>query len=80
AARNKPERLLMAAIDYCLEKNVVYVAADPPSGWCHSLAAKLGKRIIYIPVGVLSPVTLKKIRQFHVLEGHHIRKIARQYI
>ncbi|MBW1774554.1 MAG: hypothetical protein JRJ82_16940, partial [Deltaproteobacteria bacterium] len=38
AARNKPERLLMAAIDYCLEKNVVYVAADPPSGWCHSLA------------------------------------------
>ncbi|MFC1580527.1 hypothetical protein ACFL4N_06385 [Thermodesulfobacteriota bacterium] len=80
AARNKPERLLMAAIDYSLEKNVVYVAADPPSGWCHSLAAKLGKRIIYIPVGVLSPVTLKKIRQFHVLEGHHIRKIARQFI
>lgn len=79
-ARNKPERLLMAAIDYSLEKNVVYVAADPPSGWCHSIASKLGKRIIYIPVGVLSPVTLKKIRQFHVLEGHHIRKYARQYI
>lgn len=80
AARNKPERLLMAAIDYSMEKNVVYVAAAPPSGWCHGLAAKLGKRIIYIPVGVLSPVTLKKIRQFHVLEGHHIRKVARQYI
>ncbi|MEE9612185.1 MAG: hypothetical protein V3W19_13095, partial [Desulfatiglandales bacterium] len=30
-ARNKPERLLMAAIDYSLEKHVVYVAATPPS-------------------------------------------------
>lgn len=79
-ARNKPERLLMAAIDYSLEKHVVYVAATPPSGWCHSMAAKLGKKIIYLPIGTFSPVTLKKIRRFHVLSGHHVRKYARQYI
>jgi len=79
-ARNKPERLLMAAIDYSLEKHVVYVAADPPSGWCQSMAAKLGKRIIYLPIGIFSPVTLKKIRQFHVLEGHHVRRYARFFI
>jgi hypothetical protein len=79
-ARNKPERLLMAAIDYCLEKHIVYVAASPPSGWCQSIAARHGKKIIYLPIGIFSPVTLKKIRQFHVLEGHHIRKYANQYI
>jgi hypothetical protein len=79
-ARNKPERLLMAAIDYSTEKHVVYVAAIPPSGWCHSMAAKLGKKIIYMPIGTFSPVTLKKIRQFHVLEGHYVRKYAKQYI
>jgi len=79
-ARNKPERLLMAAIDYCLEKHVVYVAPAPPSGWCQSMAARLGKKIIYLPIGIFSPVTLKKIRQFHVLDGHHVRKYARQYI
>jgi hypothetical protein len=79
-ARNKPERLLMAAIDYSTEKHVVYVAAKPPSGWCHSMAAKLGKKIIYMPIGTFSPVTLKKMRQFHVLEGHYVRKYARQYI
>ena len=79
-ARNKPERLLMAAIDYCLEKHVVYVAADPPSGWCGSMASRLGKKIIYLPIGIFSPVTLKKIRQFHVLDGHHVRKYARQFI
>jgi len=80
AARNKPERLLMAALDYCLENHVVYVAATPPSGWCQSMAARLGKKVIYIPIGSFSPVTLKKIRQFHVLDGHPVRKYARNYI
>ena len=79
-ARNKPERLLMAALDYCLEKHVVYMSATPPSGWCHSMAARLGKKIIYLPIGSFSPVTLKKIRQFHVLDGHPVRKHAHKYI
>ncbi len=80
SARSKPERLLMAALDYSLEKNVVYVSADPPSGWCRSLAAKLGKRIIYLPIGVFSPVTIKRIRNFHVLDGHHVRRYAGSYL
>jgi len=79
-ARSKPERLLMAAIDYSLEKHVVYVAPDPPTGWCVSMAARVGKKIIYLPSGVFAPVTLKKMRQFHVLDGHHVRRYARQYI
>jgi len=79
-ARNKPERLLLAALDYSLEKYVVYVAAAPPSGWCKSLAARLGKTIIYLPMGTFSPVTLKSIRQFHVLDGHPVRKYAHAYI
>jgi len=79
-ARSKPERLLMAAIDYSVERNVVYVAAEPPTGWCKSFAARIGKQIIYIPIGVFSPVTLQKIREFHVLDGHHVRRYAHQYI
>ncbi|MBN2062416.1 MAG: hypothetical protein JW882_18585, partial [Deltaproteobacteria bacterium] len=79
-ARNKPERLLMGAIDYCLERHVVYVAGNPPSGWCRSMAARHGKKIIYLPIGTFSPVTLRKLRQFHVLDGHHIRKYAQHYI
>jgi hypothetical protein len=79
-ARSKPERLLMAAIDYSVEKHVVYVAASRPSGWCQSMAARLGKKIIYLPIGTFSPVALKKIRRFHVLAGHYVRKYASQYI
>lgn len=79
-ARNKPERLLLAALDYSLEKNVVYVAPDPPSGLCQSIASKLGKKIIYIPIGAFSKITLNKIRQFHVLDGYHVRKYAHLFI
>jgi len=79
-ARNKPERLLMAALDYSMERHVVYVAAAPPSGWCQSMAAHLGKRIIYLPIGAFSPITLKKIREFHVLDGYHVRRYARDYL
>ncbi|MBW2096425.1 MAG: hypothetical protein JRI80_16235 [Deltaproteobacteria bacterium] len=79
-ARNKPERLLIAALDYSVEKHVVYVSATPPSGWCRSIAARLGKQIIYLPIGMFSPVTLKKTRQFHVLDGHPVRTYAHHYI
>lgn len=79
-AGNKSERLLMAAIDYSLEKHVLYVSATPPSGWCQNMAARLGKKIIYLPIGIFSPVTLKKIRQVHILDGHHVRRYARHFI
>ena len=80
SARNKPERLLLAALDYSLEQHVVYVAPSPPSSMCRSFASRMGKKILYLPIGVFSSVTLKKIRQFHVLDGHPVRQYAGRYI
>ncbi len=79
-ARTKPERLLVAAIDYSLEKYIVYVAKKPPSALARSFAARQGKKVIYLPIGSFSPLFLKKIRVFHVLEGHHVRAYAHKYI
>jgi len=79
-ARNKPERLLLAALDYSLEKHIVYVASSPPSSLCGSFASRIGKKILYLPIGVFSSVTLKRIRQFHVLDGHPVRQYADRYI
>jgi len=80
SAKTKPEVLLMSAIEYSMEKNVVYVAEKPPRSYFKSFANRLGKRLIYVPIGQLSPVSLKKIRVFHVLSGNEVRKIAREYI
>jgi hypothetical protein len=75
-AHSKAEVLLMSAIDYSLERLVAYVAATPPRSWMKGFASRFGKRILYIPIGQLSPVTLKKLRVFHVLSGYDKRKIA----
>lgn len=78
--RTKAERLLAAAIDYSLEKYIVYVAAQPPRPFFKSLAGKLHRSIIYLPLSSLSPPKLKKLRVFHVLSSHKKREIARDYI
>jgi hypothetical protein len=79
-AESKPERLLLAGLDYSLERFVVYVAAKPPRSIFRGIAARFGRTIIYVPIGQLSPVALKKIRVVHVLDGYDKRKAAKEYI
>lgn len=79
-ARTKPERLLLAAVDYSLEKYIVYIAKRPPTALAKGFAARQGKKILYLPLGQFSPLLLKKIQTFHVLEGHHVRLYAHRYI
>ncbi len=79
-ARSKAEVLLLAALDYSREKHVVYVAARPPRSCFKQIAARLGKKIVYLPLGSLSPQKLKKLRVFHVLFGHDKRQRAKDYI
>ncbi|HUJ23999.1 MAG TPA: hypothetical protein VLX58_20835 [Bryobacteraceae bacterium] len=79
-AESKPERLLLAGLDYSLQRLVVYVAAKPPRSVFRNVAARFGRTIVYIPIGQLSPVSLKKIRVVHVLDGYDKRAIAKEYI
>lgn len=79
-AQRKSEVLLLAALDYSEHKHVVYVAAKPPRSVFRTWAGRLGRQIIFLPVGGLSPVTLKKLRVFHVLSDHDKRAIAKGYV
>jgi hypothetical protein len=79
-AMTKAETLLLAGLDYSLEKLVVYVAARPPRSLMKTMADRWGRRIVYVPIGQLSPVTLKKLRVVHILDGHDKRAIAKDYV
>jgi hypothetical protein len=79
-AQNKPERLLMAALDYSKQRFVVYVASKPPRSIFRSIAAHLNRRIIYIPIGALNPTRMKKLRVVHVLDSYERRDEAKDYI
>jgi hypothetical protein len=79
-AESKSERLLLAGIDYSEERLIVYVAARPPRTIYKSLAERFGKKVVYIPLGDLSPLTLRQIRVFHILDGHPVRMWAKDYV
>ncbi len=79
-ARNKPERLLLAGIDYSTKRYVVYVAPKPPRSLLRGIASRMGRQIIYVPIGQLSPQKIKKIRVVHILDGHEKRRIAKDFI
>jgi hypothetical protein len=79
-AESKSERLLLAGLDYSLERHVLYVASKPPRSIFRNTAARLGRSIIYLPIGQLSPVKLKKIRVVHVLDGYQRRRDAKEYL
>lgn len=79
-AESKSERLLLAGIDYSVERLVVYVAAKPPRSVMRTVAERFGKKLVYIPLGDLSPLTLKQVRVFHVLDGNPVRLWATDYI
>jgi hypothetical protein len=79
-AESKPERLLMAALDYSVERFVVYVAAKPPRSIFRSIAAHLNRKILYVPIGQLSPTKVKRLRVVHVLDSYARRAEAKEYI
>ncbi|MGA7239563.1 MAG: hypothetical protein WBY44_28030, partial [Bryobacteraceae bacterium] len=79
-AESKSERLLLAGIDYSIHRYVVYVAAKPPRSIFKTIASRSGRTIIYIPIGQLSPISVKKIRVVHVLDGYDKREIAKDYL
>jgi hypothetical protein len=79
-AESKSERLLLAGLDYSIHRYVVYVAAKPPRTIFKTIASRVGRTIIYVPIGQLSPVSLKKIRVVHVLDGYDKREIAKEYL
>jgi hypothetical protein len=80
AAVSKPDVLLMAAVDYSVDKLVVHVGAHPPASGMRDYATAHGRRIVHIPLGSLSPVSLRKVRTVHILAGRDKRQVAKDYL
>lgn len=74
------EILTLAALDYARRRNVLHVAAKPPSARMQAAAKRLGRRLIHVPLGRLDPERLKKLRTVHILDGRARRKEVRKYV
>ncbi len=80
SVESKSEKLLLAALEYSLERIVVHVAPKPPRGALQQIASRIDRRILHLPIGTISLATLRRIRVMHILSGHDKRKIAKDYI
>jgi len=74
------EKLLVAGIAYSEKPGIVYVAKNPPAARWKKLAKSMGRRIIYIPLGSLNPLHVKRMRTFHMLKNKGLRNVAREYM
>lgn len=79
-AENKGERLLLAGIDYSVERWIIFVGKKPPRTRIARRARQMGKQVMYLPIGQLSPITLRELRVFHVLDGREVRGYAKEFI
>lgn len=74
------EALLAAGILFSEDRYVAYVAGRPPGSRMKELAAQYDRHIVYMPRAGFPPSQLKKIRKFHILNGHDVRQYAADYI
>jgi hypothetical protein len=74
------ERLLVAGIAYSEKPGIVYVSKKPPALRWKKLAKSMGRRIMYIPLGSLNPIHVKRMRTFHMLQNKGIRNTAHEYL
>ena len=79
-AETQAELLLLAGLDYSTDSLVVHVAPSPPRSIFRQIAGRAGLRILHIPLGTLSPTTIKRIRVMHILSGYDKREIAKEFI
>ncbi len=77
---SKAEVLTCAAIDYSVKPVIIYVAAHPPKEKLKQYARTQGKKLLYTPISQFSKLAIRKVQIFHVLDGHHRRAIANEYI
>ncbi len=74
------EKLVAAACFYSQSKYIAYVAQSRPSLQSRSIARKNENHLLYLPISQFSAYTIRKLRIFHVLAGHHVRSYAQKYI
>lgn len=73
-------RLTYGALLFSSEKNVGYIAAKKPGPVLKSIASKLKKHLVWIPMNSFSGETLNRLRKFHILNGKNVRSWAARFI
>lgn len=74
------ERLIAAACLHSRERHVVLVSPCALKARWRTIARRYGRKLIHLPLGRFSQETVERLRRVHVLNGHHVRSYAAEFI
>jgi hypothetical protein len=74
------ERLVAAGCLHSQCPHVALVSPLPPGAGFRKLATHFGKKLVQIPLGQFGDGVIQQLRMMHVLNGHHIRSYAANFI
>jgi hypothetical protein len=74
------ERLVAAGCLHSQCPHVALVSPLPPGAGFRKLAKHFGKKLVHIPLGQFGDGVIQQLRMMHVLNGHHIRSYAANFI
>ncbi len=77
---NLAEQLLYGALLNSRERTLALVSQAAPGLRFKRMAARMGKRISWVPMASFSAETVRRLRKFHVLNGKHVRAWASRFI
>ncbi|MBD3347511.1 MAG: hypothetical protein GF401_20840 [Chitinivibrionales bacterium] len=78
--KNLTEQLTYGVLLFSEHRTVAFIAPKKPNVRLKRIAARLKKRLVWIPLSNFSSETLRNLRRFHVLNGKIVRSWASQFI
>lgn len=78
--KNCAARITFGGLLFSKEKVVAYVADRQPAAQFTNMARLYKKRLLWIPLSTFSNETVRRLRQFHILNGKNVRSWATRFI
>lgn len=76
----KADRILAAGIAYAQKKFVVCVSKERPRSIFYTFAQKYNVSLIHIPLERFNPISIRALRNLHMLAGKQVRKFANKFV
>jgi hypothetical protein len=77
---NLAGRLAYGALLFSRERVVAYVADRKPGAILRTIAGRMKKHLVWVPMQSFSNETVRKLRNFHILNGKEVRSWASRFI
>lgn len=73
-------QLTIYSLFYSKEQIIAYISDEAPSAVLKKRASEMKKHLLWIPLNSFSGETVRRLRKFHMLDGHQVRSWASRFI